>query len=70
MYKLFINLYKKLVSPALRVVFGPGCRHLPTCSEYSSEAVSKYGLLKGGHLTLRRLSRCHPFAPGGYDPVS
>lgn len=47
----------------------PSCRFYPTCSHYSIEAIEKYGLLKGGWITLKRLSRCHPFHEGGYDPV-
>jgi len=47
----------------------PTCRFYPTCSHYSIEAIEKYGLLKGGWFTLKRLSRCHPFHEGGYDPV-
>ncbi|MEN6382926.1 MAG: membrane protein insertion efficiency factor YidD, partial [Rectinema sp.] len=47
----------------------PSCRFYPTCSHYSIEAIEKYGLLKGGWFTLKRLSRCHPFHAGGYDPV-
>jgi putative membrane protein insertion efficiency factor len=45
------------------------CRFQPTCSEYAAQALAKHGALKGSGLTLRRLCRCHPFHPGGYDPV-
>lgn len=48
---------------------GSCCRFQPTCSEYAREAIKKYGILKGGWLTVKRLSRCHPWAKGGYDPV-
>ena len=54
----------------LRPVLGPGtCRFHPTCSEYAFQAVDKHGIFKGGRLAARRLSRCRPFSPGGYDPV-
>ncbi len=45
------------------------CRFTPTCSEYAAQALAKYGVLKGSALALRRICRCHPFQPGGYDPV-
>jgi uncharacterized protein len=47
----------------------PSCRFTPSCSQYGVEALQKYGALKGGWLAIKRLSRCHPFNPGGYDPV-
>lgn len=57
--------YKRFVSP----LFPPACRFTPTCSEYAREAVLKYGLFRGSALSVRRLSRCHPFHAGGFDPV-
>ncbi|MDA8105213.1 MAG: membrane protein insertion efficiency factor YidD [Nitrospiraceae bacterium] len=60
-----VKLYKFLISPIL-----PGsCRFVPSCSEYSLEALEKYGALKGAWLSVRRVVRCHPFHPGGFDPV-
>jgi len=47
----------------------PSCRFYPSCSQYAVEAITKYGAVKGGWLTVKRISRCHPFHPGGYDPV-
>ena len=61
-----IQLYRLVISPFLP----PACRFAPTCSRYSEQAIMRYGLLRGGWLTLRRLCRCHPFHPGGYDPVT
>ena len=60
-----LKLYKLLISPLLP----PACRFTPTCSEYAIEAVREYGALRGFYMALRRLLRCHPFHPGGYDPV-
>jgi len=60
-----MKVYRFLISPWL----GPACRFEPTCSEYASQAIDRFGVLKGGGLALWRLLRCHPFHPGGYDPV-
>jgi len=60
-----IRFYQLAVSPLV----GPACRFYPSCSQYALEAVSRFGVLGGGWLALRRLGRCHPFHPGGYDPV-
>ena len=57
--------YKRYVSPLLP----PACRFQPTCSEYARESILRHGLLKGAWLATLRLSRCHPFHPGGFDPV-
>ncbi len=60
-----IRFYQKYISP----MYPPTCRFTPTCSQYTYEAISKYGVVKGGWLGIKRISRCHPFNPGGYDPV-
>ncbi|MDR2633104.1 MAG: membrane protein insertion efficiency factor YidD [Treponema sp.] len=60
-----IRLYQGLISP----YFPPCCRYVPSCSAYAYEAVQKYGVCRGSVLSLKRLLRCHPFCPGGYDPV-
>ncbi|PIQ20930.1 MAG: membrane protein insertion efficiency factor YidD [Cytophagales bacterium CG18_big_fil_WC_8_21_14_2_50_42_9] len=61
----FIWLYQRLISPLTPA----SCRFVPTCSHYAAEAVTKYGVLKGGRLALKRLVRCHPWGGRGYDPV-
>jgi uncharacterized protein len=63
--KILIRAYQYLISPILP----PSCRFIPTCSQYAYEAISRYGAMRGGLMALKRLLRCHPFHPGGYDPV-
>ena len=60
-----IRFYQYAISP----LFGRRCRFFPSCSEYTVEAVQKYGALEGSRLGLKRISRCHPWNPGGFDPV-
>jgi putative membrane protein insertion efficiency factor len=62
---LLVAFYRRFVSPLL----GPTCRFEPSCSAYSLEALRLHGALRGTWLTVRRIGRCHPFNPGGYDPV-
>jgi len=61
----FIRTYQLTLSRLLP----PMCRFTPSCSEYGYEAVARYGLVRGGWMAVRRIGRCHPFHPGGYDPV-
>jgi hypothetical protein len=60
-----LRLYQLAISPLLP----PVCRFWPTCSQYSHQAIDRYGVMRGAWLGLRRLCRCHPFHAGGYDPV-
>jgi hypothetical protein len=60
-----IEVYRRHISPRLP----PACRFTPSCSEYAYEAIEKYGLFQGGWLSVKRVARCHPLNPGGYDPV-
>ncbi|MGD2152245.1 MAG: membrane protein insertion efficiency factor YidD [Gemmatimonadales bacterium] len=62
---IFVRGYQWVVSPWLP----PACRYTPSCSQYAIEALQRHGALRGTWLALRRLARCHPFRPGGYDPV-
>jgi putative membrane protein insertion efficiency factor len=71
-----MNLGQRFVVGAIRVYqvalspyFGNQCRFYPTCSEYAMQAVRKHGALKGTWLAIRRIGRCHPYHPGGHDPV-
>lgn len=60
-----IRAYQRVISPVLP----PACRFQPTCSEYAWQAIERYGALRGSWLAAKRVLRCHPFHPGGYDPV-
>ena len=60
-----IKLYQILISPFL----GPSCRFNPTCAQYSIEAIQKYGPIKGSWLSIKRISKCHPWGKSGHDPV-
>jgi uncharacterized protein len=63
--RVLIRAYQLAISPLL----GARCRFYPSCSQYALEAVERHGSLRGGWLAIRRLARCHPFHPGGYDPL-
>lgn len=60
-----IRGYRLLISPLIM----PACRFQPTCSQYAIEAIDRFGAWRGGWMAVRRILRCHPFHPGGYDPV-
>jgi uncharacterized protein len=60
-----IRIYQWTLSPLI----GPACRFYPSCSQYAQQAILRFGLLRGGWLALKRLGRCHPWHPGGFDPV-
>jgi putative membrane protein insertion efficiency factor len=60
-----IRFYQRFISP----LTPPSCIYTPSCSAYTYQAIEKYGFLKGGWLGFRRILRCHPWGPGGYDPV-
>lgn len=60
-----IRFYQKFISP----MTSPSCRFQPTCSQYSLESVRRFGAMKGTYLSVRRIVKCHPFHPGGFDPV-
>ncbi len=62
---LLLKGYRTFISP----LYGQVCRYYPTCSAYALEAVQRHGALRGSWLALRRLARCHPWTPGGFDPV-
>jgi len=68
MAKLLIGLIK-LYQWCLSPFFGMGCRFEPSCSHYATQAIKKYGGIKGGYLMALRLGRCHPWCDGGHDPV-
>ena len=60
-----VRVYQVILSP----IFGGSCRYYPSCSAYAIEALERHGALRGGWLAIRRIGRCHPFRPGGFDPV-
>ncbi|MEE1106601.1 membrane protein insertion efficiency factor YidD [Macrococcoides canis] len=60
-----IKFYRKFISP----MTPPACRFHPTCSQYGLEAIETHGAMKGAYLTVKRILKCHPFHPGGFDPV-
>ena len=62
---IVIRIYQLIVSPLL----GSNCRFMPTCSEYALETLKSYGLIKGVFLTIKRISKCHPWGGHGYDPI-
>lgn len=63
---LIVKMYRKFISP---LKSQPTCRFYPTCSQYSLEALEKYGTIKGSYLSVKRIVKCNPFHPGGYDPL-
>ena len=64
-FLLLIRFYRKFISP----MKPPSCRFAPTCSQYAIEAIEVHGAVKGGWLSVKRISKCHPLHPGGFDPV-
>jgi uncharacterized protein len=60
-----IRIYQRFISSLLP----PSCRFTPTCSNYAVEAIDRFGTIQGSYLATKRICRCHPFHPGGYDPV-
>ena len=64
-----LEFYQKNISPYLSQVCNIHCKYEPTCSEYTKQAIEKYGFLKGSWIGLKRIIRCNPFSKGGYDPL-
>jgi len=67
--KAFLIALLRAYQYAIRPLLGANCRFYPSCSDYAKEAVERHGALKGTGLALRRVARCHPYHPGGFDPV-
>jgi putative membrane protein insertion efficiency factor len=67
--KLLLLFLLRLYQYAIRPLFAPQCRFFPSCSEYAHTAIERHGALKGLWLAVRRVGRCHPYHPGGYDPA-
>lgn len=63
---IIIKFYQKFISPLKGT---SSCRFYPTCSQYAIDAITKYGMIKGSFMSIKRILKCHPFHPGGYDPV-
>ena len=63
---VIIKLYQMIISPIL----GSNCRYMPTCSEYTIDSLKTFGILKGLYLSIKRISKCHPWGGQGYDPIS
>jgi putative membrane protein insertion efficiency factor len=63
--KIIIKFYQYTISP----IIGPRCRYLPSCSNYALEAIDKHGVTKGMFLSIKRISKCHPWGKSGHDPV-
>jgi len=66
---LALRAYKLFIAPVLHAISPSRCIYLPTCSQYASLAVTRFGIMRGTWLAFRRLTRCHPWAEGGFDPV-
>ncbi|MBI9087293.1 MAG: membrane protein insertion efficiency factor YidD [Desulfobacterales bacterium] len=69
MIKTLIHILIRGYQYAISPILGPSCRFYPTCSEYAHDAIMQHGVIKGGLLATRRIFKCHPFHPGGVDPV-
>ena len=67
--KTLLVLFVRIYQYTLRPLLGAHCRFYPSCSEYACDAIERHGAARGSWIALRRLSRCHPYHPGGYDPV-
>lgn len=65
LFMLLIKFYRRFISP----IKPPSCRFYPTCSQYALTSIERFGAIKGGYLSVKRLLKCHPYHAGGYDPV-